>query len=368
MEKKRICYLVSSLCNEGPVNVMYNIIKNIDFLKFEVSIITFVPEKETTRMDDFSKLPISIYQLSKNKFLNPISLYLRLRDTVNEIEPNVLHAHCPRSLYLMAFLPKKFIKVFTIHNYPNEFQIVLYGKIKGEIVILLDHIFTRWIKNGICCAPNIREDYLTNKGWDFKCIPNGSSMPVWKYNDDEKSKYRKEFGLKEGMKYFIFISRFSQEKNPDIIINAFRLLDRSDIGLVMLGKGPMWDELKKQESANIILPGFSNRVYDYIIASDFYISASNTEGLANTLLESMSVGLPMLLSDIPSHRAVMNMLGDDTGILYNQHNQKELLEGITRILEFDSLKASENIQYIYTKEFTSEVMSKRYQEEYINLL
>ena len=63
MEKKRICYLVSSLCNEGPVNVMYNIIKNIDFLKLEVSIITFVPEKETTRMHDFSKLPISIYKL-----------------------------------------------------------------------------------------------------------------------------------------------------------------------------------------------------------------------------------------------------------------------------------------------------------------
>ena len=103
MEKKRICYLVSSLCNEGPVNVMYNIIKNIDFLKFEVSIITFVPEKETTRMHDFSKLPISIYQLSKNKFLNPISLYLRLKDTVNEIEPNVLHAHCPRLLRYLLF-------------------------------------------------------------------------------------------------------------------------------------------------------------------------------------------------------------------------------------------------------------------------
>lgn len=64
MEKKRICYLVSSLCNEGPVNVMYNIIKNIDFLKFEVSIITFVPEKETTRMHDFSKLH-DVFRISK---------------------------------------------------------------------------------------------------------------------------------------------------------------------------------------------------------------------------------------------------------------------------------------------------------------
>ena len=49
------------------------------------------------------------------------------------------------------------------------------------------------------------------------------------------------------MKYFIFISRFSQEKNPDIVISAFRLLDRSDIGLVMLGKGPMWDKLKNKK-------------------------------------------------------------------------------------------------------------------------
>lgn len=368
MGKKRICYLVSSLCNEGPVNVMYNIIKNIDFLKFDVSVITFVPEKDTTRMDDFSKLPISIHQLSKDKFLNPISLYIRLKDTVNEIEPDLLHAHCPRSLYLMAFLQKKFVKVFTIHNYPNEFQIVLYGKLKGEIVIMLDHIFTRWIKNGICCAPNIREDYLINKGWDFKCIPNGSSMPIWKHDEDEKLKYRKEFGLQEGVKYFIFISRFSQEKNPDVIVNAFRSLNRSDIGLVMLGKGPMWDELKKQESGNIIMPGFSNRVYDYIIASDFYISASNTEGLANTLLESMSVGLPMLLSDIPSHRAVMKILGNNTGILYNQYDQKELFEGVKRMLAFDSLNVSKIIQHIYAKEFTSEVMSGRYQEEYINLL
>ena len=48
MKKIRICYLVSSLANEGPVNVIYNIVKYIDFSRFEVSIVTFIPEKETT--------------------------------------------------------------------------------------------------------------------------------------------------------------------------------------------------------------------------------------------------------------------------------------------------------------------------------
>ena len=63
----------------------------------------------------------------------------------------------------------------------------------------------------------------------------------------------------------------------------------------------------------------------------------------------MSVGLPMLLSDIPSHRAVMKMLGDDTGILYDQHNQNKLLEGIIGIIELDSLKASRHIKVFTLK-------------------
>ena len=49
----KVCFLVSSLCNEGPVNVMYNIIQYMDFSKFKVSIITFIPEKKTTRIKDF---------------------------------------------------------------------------------------------------------------------------------------------------------------------------------------------------------------------------------------------------------------------------------------------------------------------------
>ena len=63
----RVCFVVSSLCNEGPVNVMYNIIQYMDFSKFEVSIITLIPEKKNTRIEDFRKLPVSITQIAKKK-------------------------------------------------------------------------------------------------------------------------------------------------------------------------------------------------------------------------------------------------------------------------------------------------------------
>ena len=145
MNKIKLCYLVSSLCNEGPVNVIYNIVKYIDYDKFDVSIVTFIPEKENSRMEEFKLFPIHIYQLSANRTLGLYKLYGLLKKQVNEICPDELHAHCPRSLYLMPFLPKKYKKIYTIHIYPGEQQLKLYGILKGKIVIALNHFFTKRI-------------------------------------------------------------------------------------------------------------------------------------------------------------------------------------------------------------------------------
>ena len=87
----KVCFLVSSLCNEGPVNVMYNIIQYMDFSKFKVSIITFIPEKKTTRIKDFQKYPLSIHQLAPETPLNPFALFTALKQEVKLINPDMLH-------------------------------------------------------------------------------------------------------------------------------------------------------------------------------------------------------------------------------------------------------------------------------------
>ena len=52
MKKIKICYVISSLSNQGPPNVLYNIIQYMDFSIFEVSIITMVPEQEISRIEE----------------------------------------------------------------------------------------------------------------------------------------------------------------------------------------------------------------------------------------------------------------------------------------------------------------------------
>lgn len=341
----------------------------MDFSIFDISIITFIPEKGNSRLNEFAKFPIHIYQLSPSRMIGMRTIYGLLKKKLSEIDPDELHAHCPRSLYLMPFLPKKYKKIYTIHIYPGEQQIQLYGKWKGKIVILLNHLFTKKCDLPIGCAESVGEQYKQNKGWDIMCIPNGASLPVWNLSLQERDSLRAEFGLKNGMKYFIFIGRFSKEKKTDVIFETFRAIKRDDIGLIMLGVGNMWKEMKDKCPDNIIMPGFTNRVYDYIKASDYYISASDVEGLANTILETMSVGLPMLLSDIPSHREILqNVQNENVGYIIDNKNPNDIRDKVNQILFLDKQRISGILQNLYKNKYTAEVMSKKYQETYIELM
>lgn len=184
---------------------------------------------------------------------------------------------------------------------------------------------------------------------------------------DLSAKAKKRFRLKDDIRYFIFIGRFSGEKNPELLIRAFKQIGAKQVGLIMLGEGPLWEDLKKEGDDRILLPGFKTNVYDYLIASDYYISASDVEGLANTLLESMTVGLPMLLSDIPSHQEVLSKMSVTTGYIFNNKDSNSLFDKIEKVLLLDRTEVAREVQDIFQKHYTAKKMSLSYQNAYTSL-
>lgn len=368
MRKIKVCYVISSLANQGPVNVLYNIIKYMDFSKFDVSIITMVPEKPITRIEEFKEFPIKIVQMSPNKIQNPVSMYLTLRKTVKRLNPDILHTHCPRSMFLVPLLPKKYKKMETVHIYPGEQQKVMYGKLKGQIVIWLSNFFTKKMDEPIACSESVANYYWRDQHFKMKAIQNGSSLPIWAENEVQKAELRKGFGLKDGVKYFIFIGRFSHEKHPELIIKAFEQMHNPKLGVVLLGNGDLYDNLKSHETDNIILPGFKSNVYDYLIACDYYISASDVEGLPNTLLESMTVGLPSVLSDIDPHKEVLSKSSKPMGYTFDNTSMDSLLTAIRNVLSLDVKSTAKTIHNVFEEYYTARHMSEQYQREYENII
>jgi glycosyltransferase involved in cell wall biosynthesis len=85
---------------------------------------------------------------------------------------------------------------------------------------------------------------------------------------------------------------------------------------------------------NVVFLGFTSNVASYLRVADFFISASISEGLPNTVMEALACGLPVCLSDIPSHREIL-MINPKAGRLFKVHDSEDLSLRIDEILSED---------------------------------
>jgi glycosyltransferase involved in cell wall biosynthesis len=364
----KVCYVISSLERGGPVNVLYNIVKFMDPEKYDISIITLVPEEENNRVAEFEKLNIRIITVYGTGPIKPLSLYLNLRKAIKQEAPDIIHSHCPRSLFLMGCISTKSKQAFTVHIYPGYQQIVMYGPIAGPVVIALSKFFIKRMDMPIACAENVADAVWQNEHLKIKAVPNCGSYLPQKIDVQKKTELRAKLNLKQDVTYFIYIGRLSKEKNIEFIVSTFKNLNLDKVGLIILGDGNLKDTISTYAFENMVMPGFVENVSDYILASDYYVSASLTEGLANTLLETMALGLPFILSDIPPHYEVYNKSKDFMGVIFKNNDKDDFKNQINKLLSHPREHAADTLRQCFSENYTPEKMSKGYQLCYDELI
>lgn len=123
------------------------------------------------------------------------------------------------------------------------------------------------------------------------------------YSPKDRIKSRKELNLPLNKKILIFVGRIEKAKGSDIILN---LAKRNPEKLFIL-IGQFFDEnIKKANMENIkIIPPQDRKVLaDYYNASDLCLFPSKTEGFPLVPRESLSCGVPALVSDITGLRMI----------------------------------------------------------------
>ena len=103
----------------------------------------------------------------------------------------------------------------------------------------------------------------------------------------------------------ITIGTLRYPKNHELLVTAFAKLGTTDISLDIYGSGPLKEKLEAMinaSKAKVNLMGQVANLQDIIPAYDLYIMASEFEGFSLSVLEAMAMGMPLLLSDIPSFR------------------------------------------------------------------
>ncbi|AUQ68769.1 glycosyltransferase [Phaeobacter inhibens] len=127
------------------------------------------------------------------------------------------------------------------------------------------------------------------------------------------------FNLPQDKHIFVMAGRLSPEKAQDRAIRALGQLRASgtDAALVLMGTGPLEDHLKSEARACgvedlVIFAGHVSNPFPVIARGSCFLLSSDYEGQPMVLLEALTLGKPVIATDIPGARSV---LGDAHGHL-----------------------------------------------------
>jgi len=111
----------------------------------------------------------------------------------------------------------------------------------------------------------------------------------------------------------VSVGRLEKVKDPMTVLSAFQRAGDERSRLTFVGSGSLEERLERQiESSRlgeqIALAGLVPRddVFTRCAQADLFVSASLGEGLPVAVIEAMAAGCPVVLSDIPHHREVVD--------------------------------------------------------------
>jgi glycosyltransferase involved in cell wall biosynthesis len=118
--------------------------------------------------------------------------------------------------------------------------------------------------------------------------------------------------VSDSVQTFLFVGRFVHQKAPEILIQAIMHLPaRYDIRVLFIGEGPLLQELRASITVNnlenraSVLP-YKAEWWGLLKTATALVSPSRFEGQPNVVLEAMAAGCPLIVSDIPVHRAILD--------------------------------------------------------------
>ena len=193
---------------------------------------------------------------------------------------------------------------------------------------------SKWIDVIVTPSPDtareLRENGITN---EIRSLP--TPVDTSRFRPVDGSRIREKYGIQD-KRVMVHVGRVAFEKEINRLIEVIPKLD-SDIVLLVVGKGPAMDSLKKQAedlgvSDRVIFAGFvpDEELTEYYGAGDIGVMASRWETECLTVLQALACGLPVACADA---RALRDYMEDGyNGYLFGDSSD-EIVAAISKCFE-----------------------------------
>lgn len=229
------------------------------------------------------------------------SYFFKIKSAINNINPDIVHIHGAADKYcipIMTFHPRKRVVIQTIHNdIKSSYYDLLHKFIIGFLGIL------NRIKFVTISKKNHEDFSFYYPRISNELIYNGRSQlsksPQFDIVKNEINSMKKN----ESTSVLLHIGRCDTQKNQTLLVKAFNSWKELGANAILLICGSGFDsdlgkELKKISKENIFYIGSKQNVADYLLCCDAFVLSSSYEGMPITVIEAMSLNIPILSTPV----------------------------------------------------------------------
>ena len=267
---------------------------------------------------------VPIYKSTQSIKYN-YSLFGSLHEAMRKFHPDVLHAWLPASMTIPAMLVAFAHRVPSVFSYRNRMFFNRPLTVPEYLCALM--AASRVVSNNPVGRSNLayRALYKLKRGVEIK-----NAVQV-----DARFRKQRTDPSPDSARTILFAGRLTAQKNWRCLLRAIPLIEtQHSYRVTICGDGEdakelreLINELKLQDTVTLL--GYRRDVYAIMQSADVLVLPSWYEGMPNVLLEALAIGIPSIVSGIPSHR---DLIGDTRcAMTFNPNSPAELA---ARIREF----------------------------------
>lgn len=314
-KKINLLIIVPWLITGGADRFNLNLVKGLDKEKYNITILTTEPNKNTLRQQ-FENCA-TVYDLTSflnQEFWLPFINYIIKKENINI----VLNTNSKFGYSILPYIKAKYPSIPLIDYVHMEEWYNRnggYSRYSTMVESVLDKT--------LVCNENSKKilcDHFGRNEKEIQTVYIGVDEEEFNPENYNREEILEKYNIINDKKYiFSYICRISEQKRPMLLLEIIKKLKekRDDFKVLVIGDGNLLPKMKAKANKlglneNIMFLGNIENTEEIYKISDLTINCSLKEGLALTSYESLSMGIPVISSDVGGQKELIN---EEVGVI-----------------------------------------------------